>query len=387
VPADTHFVQGGDGPILIGSGRGTLACSCGNILVEGFDAARFLAIGIRCARCLAVTTTDGLADGELPPRSAIVAAPSAEPRMTAMTVPPDVSVVGQEEMGRLQALFQPASPDHTYTVSDALLDEAVAAFERHVGGALPGGVAASDNPFAGLRQHALGWAVRHLRGRLRSETWACLEDAPTANAVVHVTGFLHFVATWARHPLFPAMVATAGDRGFSLQGLARFAAAHCLTMMRNRISFPPPSGYPGRIEAFSVVTGPGDGITDEGVGVHVEVFDRFEFPFGRAWDQAGLQAAVSEVLGAAQGRINLRHPGVLVLSPGTALAGFDEALIEAVKASVQGLGRRNRGLMAVAPVVLRLQPLADAHSVRFGYGFFPIANRHYRGDGVVQMGG
>jgi hypothetical protein len=382
VTAETHFVQGGDGPILIGSGPGTLACSCGNPLIQGFDEARFLAIGIQCARCSAVTTTARLPEGKLPPRSAIVAAPSAEPRMTAMTVPPDITVVGQDEMGRLRALFQPASPDNTYVVSDALLDAVVAAFERHAGGGLPGlGAGVSDDPFAGLREHALGWAVRHLRGRLQSGPWACVENAPTANAVIHVTGFLHFVATWSRHPLFPAMLATAGDRGFSLHGLAPFAAAHCLTMMGNRISFPEPVGYPGRIEGFSVATGPNDT-----VGVRVEVFDRFEFPFGRAWDPVGLRAAVSDVLAAAQGRINLRNPGVLALSPGTALAGFDEALIEAIKSSVQELGRKNRGLMAVAPIVLRLQALADTHSIRFGYGFFPIANRHYRGDVLPQMG-
>jgi hypothetical protein len=383
VTAEVHFVQGGDGPTLIGSGSGTLVCTCGNTLIQGFEAARFLAIGIRCARCSEVTRTKALPEGELPPRSAIVAAPSAEPRLTAMTVPPDVSVVGQQEMARLQALFQPTSPEHTYAMSDALLDQAVAAFERHAGYVLPDpGAPASDDLFAGLRGHALGWAVRHLRGRVQAESWTCTQDAPTANAVVHVTGFLHFVATWSRHPLFPAMMATAGDRGFSLHGLARFAAAHCLTMMGNRISFPTPLGYPGRIEGFSVATGP-----STTVDVDVEAFDRFEFPFGPAWNNAGLRAAVSDLLEAAQGRINLRHPGVLVLSPGSALAGFDEALIEAIKASVQRAGRKNRGLIAVASVVLRLQTLADPHSVRFGYGFFPIANRHYRGDSLVQVGG
>ena len=111
-----------------------------------------------------------------------------------------------------------------------------------------------------------------------------------------------------------------------------------------------------------------------------------KYPFGQAWDEASLRSAVADRIGAMQGRINLRHPGVLVLSPGTALAGFDEALIEAVKASVQALGRKNRGLMAVAPIVLRLQALPDRHAIRFGYGFFPIANRHYRGDNPPATG-
>jgi hypothetical protein len=380
VTAETHFVQAGDGPVLIGSGAAILACSCGNLLIQGFDAARFLAIGIQCARCSKVTATAGLPEHQLPPRSAIVAAPSPQPRTGAMTVPPDVTVVGQAEMARLTALFQPSSSDNVYVLSDDLLDEAVKAFELHTGDALPNVGARSEGLFDGLRQHALGWAVHRLRSRLRSATWGCLEDAPTAAAVTHVAGFLHFVATWSGHPLFPAMMATAADRGVSLHGLAPFAAAHCMTMMGNRISFPEPLGYPGRIEGFTVSTGP------RPICVHVEVFERFEFPFGRAWDPAALQDVVSDVVEAAHGRINPRNPGMLVLSPGTALAGFDEALIEAVKTSVHALGRKNRGLMAVAPAMLRLQAMPDPRAVRFGYGFFPVANRHYRGESLPRMG-
>jgi hypothetical protein len=288
-----------------------------------------------------------------------------------MTVPSGAAVVGRAEMDRLGELMRPRTPaDSVYIVSSALLDQAVATFERLTGGVLPlvGGDDRSD-AFAGLRDHALAWSVRHLRGRISDGSWSCMEDAPTANAVTHVAGFMHFAATWSHHPLFPVMVETGGDRGFSLHGLALFAAAHSMALMGNRIGFRTPDGYPERLESFDLATGASEVAT-----VHLGVFDRFEFPFGRPWDHAGLQAAVSETMAAAQGRINLRHPGVLLLSPGTALPGFDEALIEAVKASVRALGRKNRGLIAVAPIVLRLQGLADLHSVRFGYGLFPVQN-------------
>jgi hypothetical protein len=365
VTEETHFVQAGDGPVLVGAGVGSLVCSCGQVLIQGYEPARFLGIGVQCGRCGAATSTPELPAGDLPPRSAIVAAPSAEPRTAAMTVRPGVSVVGQAEMGRLQALFQPVSPDHVYRISPALLDQTEAAF----GGSLA--AAAGDHP--------LGSAVRFLRGIMASGVR--LADAPTAAALVQVIGFLHFVATWSRHPLFPAMMATAGDRGFDLHGLTPFAAAHCLMMMGNRVRFPEPLGYPGRIEGFDLVTG-----AASTVGVNVEVFDRFEYPAGWQWDPTSLLTAVSEVLAGAQGRINLRNPGLLVLSPGVALGGFDEALIVAVKDAMSALGRRNRGLMAVAPVVLRLQALPDLGSVRFGYGIFPITNRHYRGESLVGTG-
>jgi hypothetical protein len=70
-----------------------------------------------------------------------------------------------------------------------------------------------------------------------------------------------------------------------------------------------------------------------------------------------------------------------------ALGGFDEALIEAVTAAVQSIGRKNRGLMAVAPIVLRMQGMPDPHAVRFGYGLFPVPNRHYRGEGFTAAPG
>ncbi len=62
------------------------------------------------------------------------------------------------------------------------------------------------------------------------------------------------------------------------------------------------------------------------------------------------------------------------------MAGFDEALIQAVQAVMQVIGKRHRGLMAAGPIVLRLLPGPDAHAVQFGYGLFPVENRHYRGE-------
>jgi hypothetical protein len=377
VTAEVHFVQGGDAPALVGAGDGTLACPCGHTLIEGFQPAQFLGVGIQCGRCGAVTTTAPLPEGKMPPGGLSAAEPSNEPRLRAMKVPAGVAVVGRTEMDRLGTLLRPATPaDTTYLVCADLLDRAAAAFELHAGGPLPAIASDAGDAFAGLRDHALAWAVRHLRSRIRDASWACMGDAPTANAVTHVAGFLHFVATWSRHPLFPLMAATAGDRGFSLHGLALFAAAHALAMQGNRVGFQAPAEYPARIDGFDLATG-----ATEVVRVRLEVFDRFEFPFGRPWDQASLQEAVSEAIASVQGRINLRNPGMLLVSPGTALGGYDEALIEAVKAAVPGQGRKNRGLMAVAPIMLRLQALADPHSVRFGYGLFPVRNRHYEGTG------
>ena len=185
-----------------------------------------------------------------------------------------------------------------------LLEDVAAAFDHHTGGLLPELAAGAAEQFAGLREHALAWAVRHLRERLRDGSWSCVEDAATANAVTHVAGFLHFVATWSHHPLFPAMLATAGERGFSLHGLAPFAAAHAMFMMGNRISFPAPTGYPGRIEGFAVASGGSETVT-----VHIEVFDRFEYPFGQKWDPCQPAECGVGSGGGAQGPDQPAQPG------------------------------------------------------------------------------
>ena len=381
--ADVHFVQGGDEPVLAGAGTGTLSCLCGNTLVTGYDPGFIIAVGIQCARCSAVTTTQPLPDRAMLPSAVIMADPSATPRTDAMTVPPGVTVIGRAEIERLRVLFRPVTPPgNIYRFSTERLDEAVAAYEYHAGTTLPVIEAEPGDPFRGLPVHALAWAIGHLRIRMRAESWACTEDQPTAAAALLVAGFLHFVATWAHHPHFPAMVATAAEHGCSLHGLAPYAAAHVLTIMGNLTSFPAPTGYPGRIEGLNLVTGPA-----ETLPVEVDIFDRFEYPFGRRWDHARLRSAVAETIGAVQRRVNLRNPGLFLLSPGIALAGYDEALIQAINHAMLTLGRKNRGLMAVASIVLRLLPTPDPHAIQFGYGLFPVANRHYRGAHQLRMPG
>jgi hypothetical protein len=153
-------------------------------------------------------------------------------------------------------------------------------------------------------------------------------------------------------------------------------------MMGNRISFPAPAGDPPRLTGFNLATGPTD-IAQ----VHLEVFDRFEVPFGQAWTPATLRATVADRIAACAARINPRNHGLLLFSPGMALAGFDEALIEAIREGLHSQGRRHRGMMAAAPMVLRLQQMQDPHAVRLCYGFFPIANRHYEGDTLLKSPG
>ncbi|MFL5252875.1 MAG: hypothetical protein ACJ8AI_08265 [Rhodopila sp.] len=377
-----HFVQRCGGPVFIGVGHDALDCGCGNRLIEAYDPARFIEISLQCERCGAVTTTPPLADGQAPPFTVIIAEPTAASCTFTATLSADAYIIGRTAMERLTALSSPRTPpDWAYQVTEGLLDEATAAHERVTGPRLPAVPLDAADPYAGLNANALGWSVRHLRERMRQGTWRADEGIATPIAVATLTGFLHFVATWSHHPRFAGMVAGAAARGFSAHGLAPFAAAHCVVMMGNRIRFTTQSNEEPRITSFSLAAGPTDVVP-----AHLDVLDRFEVPFGQPWTKTSLRAAVTDRLAACAGRINPRNHGVLLLSPGAALAGFDEALIETVREVLQSQGRRHRGLMAVAPMVLRLQQMPDPHTVRLCYGFFPVANRHYEGDAALQTG-
>ncbi|HYZ22810.1 MAG TPA: hypothetical protein VE690_11700, partial [Rhodopila sp.] len=224
---ETHFIQRCDGPVFTGPGSGTLCCACGRELIAGYDPARFRGVAIECAGCGAVTMTPGLPEGEPPPRAVIVAKPVAEPRMQTTPLPANVFVIGRAEMDRIVALYQPANPvRNVYMVSAALLDDVHAAHERVAGGGLRKVAVDPAQPFQGITQHALGWAVAHLQRRIEDGgAWAVTDRADTSAAATICAAFLHFVATWGHHPLFPAMAATADWAGFSLHGLAPFAAA------------------------------------------------------------------------------------------------------------------------------------------------------------------
>lgn len=371
--AAPHFIQTGQDPVFVGTGGDILACTCGQVLIAGYDPDRFLAIALQCGACGTVTETPGLAPGQAPPAPLVVAEEGAnDAEFLSVQVTSGATLVGRTEMDRITGLYRPRTPaSNIYAFDDALLDDTAARFAAITGAKLPDVVPDFE---AGLAQHPLAWSIGYLRTRLRDEAWACMEAPPSSVACLTVAGFRHFVATWSDHPLFPAMAATAADRGFAVHGLALFAAAHCLLMQNNRIGFPNPSGPPpGRLDYVRLATGPAQSIR-----VMLNVFDRFEVPSGRPWTPELLRIAVQEAIEAEQGRINPRHPGLLLLSPGLAMSDFDEALIRAIQAVVQSVGRRHRGLMAVAPIVLRLARGPDRRSVQFGYGLFPVENRHYR---------
>ena len=379
-----HFIQSGADPAVIGEGPNDLACRCGTILVKGFLPENLLAIDLLCGACGEITTTPGLQDLERPPYAVYVAERRTEPLEKAAEVGQRTALISQEEMARLRSVYEPRRPAPDPIVMDAATLDAVAAdYDRITGGALEAHLAAvsrtGEQSAAGFHAFPMAWALQFLRARIGNPAWACGQDDASGVATGIVAGMRHFQLCWSHHPRFAAMEATIAADGLSLHTLARFAAAKGLADSGNRIGFPAASadGSPF-IRDFHLAIGP-----LERQVVIVEPFEQFSWPSGRTAEPVPLFNAVVERLEASRGRINPRHPGILILSVGGVRSEFDELIINVMQAVLHKFGRRFRGLTGLGAILPKFLPTDRANAVLFGYGFSPLPNRHH-GTGAIM---
>ena len=378
--APPHFIQVADAPAAIGQGAGTLNCGCGQILVQGYDPRNFLSIDIQCGQCGQVTTTPSLPDDTAPPAVVVVPERRGEPLPRPAEVAMHTALASQEEVARLAALYGPRNPAADFCViTPETLAADIRAYDELTGGRFQTDETAVAA--AGMKDYPLAWAIGLLRERCAVPGWECTSDEETV-AVSVLGAFRHFTGCWSHHPLYPRMAATAAAGGFSFHTLAPFGAAKSLADAGNRISFPmaPPAAGGRRSLSFNIATGPGNLIP-----VFVAPLDRFDWPREENWAYPALRGAVAEIVAAAQSLINRRNPGLLVISAGATRGSFDEPLVTAIHEALAVEGRRNRGLVGVSALLPRLG-LSDKRELRFGWAFYPIANRHHTANTVVTPG-
>ncbi len=371
----------------MGQGSGTLTCRCGDsVLVKGYDPRAFLAVDFQCAACGHVTTTPGLAALDLPPTSIIPLERIGETSAHGTTIPAGAVLAGREELDRLTALYQPRpQPTDEMTVTAAFLDAIEAEYDRLTGGLLAAhtdALAASGaEPAAGLSDYPLLWSVRTHRRGLGETGWSCAGTNETAVASVHLGAFRYFLDSWSHHPLFLMMTAAAADTRFSLHGLVPYAAAKSIADAGNRIGFLMPVDGSTRVRDFYIALGPNERLT-----CVTDPFGRYAWPYSQHPPPDALRAAVQERLEASVSRINLKRPGMVILSPGATDSALDQPMVDAVLALMQSHGRRYRGLSAMGIAMAKLKATAQPDTVRFGYNFYPMANPRYMGAGSVRVG-
>ncbi len=379
-PPVAHFVQVGAAPVCLGDGSGTLDCPCGrSLLVAGYRPGSLLAISIQCFACGAVTTTPSLPPGEVLPARVRAVAPDAEPVPTSLRLPPGTVLAGTAELQRADRLNRPHDPPREpMSLSAATIAEAVTDYDRLTQGGFAAHLQASQGPTPG--RHSLAWALGRLQGRVGQPGWSCLADNPDSVSAAHLGAFRHFVATWSQHPLFAAMAATVATDGFSVHALAVFAAAKNLFDGGNHVVFDRPAAD-NRIGGFSL--GPPGA---EDLSAVVQPVTRFEWPRLQPADPATLRVAILEAAATAQGRLNAKRPGILVLSLGGVPADFDQPLVDGIGAVLRAQGRRHRGITAVAAILPKLVATPRRDQVAFGWAFYPIANPHHATGRTVKIG-
>jgi hypothetical protein len=98
-----------------------------------------------------------------------------------------------------------------------------------------------------------------------------------------------------------------------------------------------------------------------------------------------LRAAVIEAMATAQGRVNRFRPGMIMLGVSILQPDFDQMLVDAIQAAFQAVGRRHRGVAAVAVVMPKVLPAGLPDRLGFGYAFYPLTNPRFAGENPIRL--
>jgi hypothetical protein len=170
------------------------------------------------------------------------------------------------------------------------------------------------------------------------------------------------------------------EPGRFLLTMTGFATAKLLFDAGNRVAFVPPS--PGRTNLELHVS------TPAGESLSLAMFT----PGALQWKERDsrnphvVRAAVMGALAAAQGQVNSRRPGIVVLSISILEPDFDQMLVDGIHAAFRTIGRRHRGVAAVAAIMPKVLPTGEPDRVGFGYAFYPIRNPQFAGESPIRLG-
>lgn len=375
-----HFIQVGDVPVFSGAGNGDLRCPCGHAtLIHGYLPGNYLAIRIQCFRCGALTTTPGLPEGEILPRAAVGIAASATPVLATARVSRGDVIACQDGAARDYPLTRPHDfPPDPLLVSRDMLEAAAADYDRLTGGRLaeqmatsPSGEGADQGPYP------FAWAVERLRPRIDTPGWSWLMQDDDAMATMYVTAMHHLMACWGHHALLTRLAAPLALPDRFLRTTSGFAMAKLLHDAGNRVGF---SLTGGDVDLHFTTA------ADEPLSFTLLAPEALQW---RAKDRRSpdtLRAAVSDAMASAQGRVNRFKPGIVVLASSILQPDFDQMVVDAIHAAFQSVGRRYRGVAALAIVMPKVVQVGAPDRLGFGYAFYPIRNPRFVGENPIRLG-
>jgi hypothetical protein len=377
-----HFIQVGDVPVFVGTGGSDLSCRCGqSILVRGYLPENFLAIRIKCFRCGAITATSGLPDGEILPRSAVAIERNAVPAVVSANVPPGAVFACQTEISNFELTRPREASAEAILLSRSMLEATAQEYDRLTGGGLAAHMAASP-PAMGSAEgdYPFAWAVSRLRQQIDQPGWSWLQHNDGALAAMHVVALHDFLHCWGRHPLLGRLASPLMERGRYLRTMTGFATGKLLFDSGNRVGFEPPA--PGRTDVQLHFSTPGG----EPLSLAMLAPDALQWKERDGRSPQVIRSAVEDALASAQGRVNRRSPGIVVLSVSILQPDFDQALVDGIHAAFRAVGRRHRGVAAVSAIMPKVLPAGQPDRIGFGYAFYPIRNPHFAGENPIRIG-
>jgi hypothetical protein len=375
-------VQAGTEPVFAGTGSGDLRCECGqSVLIRGYLPANFLSIRIQCARCSAVTVTPTLPEGEILPRTAVAIGANATPTVRPYAVSPQSVLAAHDAMARCFALTCPREPPTGLVLLSRELVEATAAgYDRLTGGRLAEQAAASPPAMeSDYGPYPFAWSVLRLREQIGRPGWSWLHHNDDAMAALNVAAMHELLQTWQHHPLLDRLAAVLAEPGQFLRTVAAFATAKKLFDDGNRVGFDLPTQ--GRADVELHFTTPDDDPLTLALLA----------PAALRWQERDrrnprvLRAAVTDALTSVQARVNRNKPGIVLLLSSILLPGSDQMLVDMIQLCFQSVGRKNRGVAAVAAVVPKIVPTEHLDHLGFGFAFYPLLNPHFDGENPIRL--
>jgi hypothetical protein len=378
-----HFMQVRDAPVLIGAGGAALNCQCGkSMLISGYAPENFLAIRIRCFHCGEITTTPGLAAGDILPSAAILTDRADLPVFSPNPIPPGTVLACRDEVTRGYALTQPRKPpSEAMPVSAAVLEATAAAYDRLTGGRLGEQIASS--PDATRPEHGdypFAWSVQRLRAQIGKPEWSWLHQDDDAMATMHVAAMWHCLACWGEHPLLAQLSAPLAVAGQFLRVMTGLATAKLLFDAGNRVGFSLPVGTQSDMQLhFRTAAG-------EALSLALRSPDALQWRERHRRTPRVLRNAVETAVVSAQGQVNNRKPGIVVLGASILQPDFDQMVVDGINAMFRAVGRKHRGVAAVAVVMPKVLPTGRPDNVGFGYAFYPMLNPDFAGENPIRLG-
>jgi hypothetical protein len=190
----------------------------------------------------------------------------------------------------------------------------------------------------------------------------------------------HCLDCWGEHPLLAQFALPLAAPGRFLRTMTGLGFAKMLFDAGNRVGMSVPATAQADMQLhFRTAAG-------EALSLALRAPDALQWRERDRRTPRVLRAAVEDAVVSAQGQVNNRKPGIIVLSASILLPDFDQMVVDSIHAAFRAAGRKHRGVAAIAVVMPKVLPVGRPDQVGFGYAFYPLVNPHFDGENPIRLG-